>query len=218
MNGHVPALVAERYRSSRIVVFSSGNIYPFLPAITGGATEETAPAPLGEYAQSVLARERIFEHFSRRHEIPVTLLRLNYAIDLRYGVLLDIGSKVFEGRSVDVTMGAANAIWQGDANSLALRSLAHGQSPPCILNLTGLETLSIRALAHRFGEIYGRVPVLEGQEAATALLSDAGRCRRMFGAPSVTVEQMIEWTAHWIISKGPTLNKPTHFESRDGKF
>ena len=218
MNAFLPALIAERFRQSRIVVFSSGNVYPLVPVDSGGATEETPPAPLGEYAQSVLARERIFEHFSRRHETPVILLRLNYAIDLRYGVLLDIASKVFEGRSVDVTMGAVNVIWQGDANSVALRSLVHGQSPPFILNLTGLETLSIRALAHRFGEIFGRAPVLEGKEAATALLSDASRCRRMFGAPAVTVEQMIEWTAQWIMAEGPTLKMPTHFESRDGKF
>jgi nucleoside-diphosphate-sugar epimerase len=189
-----------------------------VPLESGGATEETAPAPAGEYAQSVLARERIFEYFSRRFETPVTLLRLNYAIDLRYGVLIDIGSKVFKGQSIDVTMGAANVIWQGDANSVALRSLARCQSPPFILNLTGAETLSIRALAHRFGEIFGKAPVVEGQEAATALLNNAGRCRQIFGAPSVTVEQMIEWTARWIMSKGPTLNKPTHFESRDGKF
>jgi nucleoside-diphosphate-sugar epimerase len=218
MNAYLPALIAERYRHSRIVAFSSGSVYPLVPVDSGGATEETAPAPVGEYAQSVLARERIFEHFSRRHETPVTLLRLNYAIDLRYGVLLDIGSKVFEGRSVDVTMGAVNVIWQGDANSVALRSLAHCQSPPCILNLTGPETLSIRTLAHRFGEIFGKAPMVEGQEAATALLNNAGRCHRMFGAPSVTVEQMIEWTAHWIMAEGATLNKPTHFESRDGKF
>ena len=218
MNAYMPALIAERYRHSRIVAFSSGNVYPLVPVDSGGATEETPTAPVGEYAQSVLARERILEHFSRRHEIPVILLRLNYAIDLRYGVLLDIGSKVFEGRSVDVTMGAVNVIWQGDANSVALRSLAHGQSPPFILNLTGLETLSIRALAHRFGNIFGKAPVLDGQESATALLNNASQCQRMFGAPAVTVEQMIDWTAQWIMSEGPTLNKPTHFESRDGKY
>jgi len=218
MNAYMPALIAERYRHSRIVAFSSGNVYPLVPVDSGGATEETPTAPVGEYAQSVLARERILEHFSRRHEIPVILLRLNYAIDLRYGVLLDIGSKVFEGRSVDVTMGAVNVIWQGDANSVALRSLAHGQSPPFILNLTGLETLSIRALAHRFGNIFGKAPVLDGQESATALLNNSSQCQRMFGAPAVTVEQMIDWTAQWIMSEGPTLNKPTHFESRDGKY
>jgi nucleoside-diphosphate-sugar epimerase len=218
MNAYLPALIAERYRHSRIVAFSSGSVYPLVPVDSGGATEETAPAPVGEYAQSVLARERIFEHFSRRHGTPVTLLRLNYAIDLRYGVLLDIGSKVFAGRAVDVTMGAVNVIWQGDANSVALRSLAHGQSPPYILNLTGRETLSIRTVAHRFGEIFGKAPVVEGREATTALLNNASRCHRMFGAPSVTVEQMIEWTARWIMAGGATLNKPTHFESRDGKF
>jgi nucleoside-diphosphate-sugar epimerase len=218
MNAYLPALIAERYRHSRIVVFSSGNVYPLVPVDSGGATEETPPAPVGEYAQSVLARERIFEHFSRTHETPVTLLRLNYAIDLRYGVLLDIGSKVYTGSPLDVTMGAVNVIWQGDANSVALRSLAHCQSPPWVLNLTGPETLSLRTLAHRFGEIFGRAPLLTGQEAATGLLNNANRCRQTFGAPSVSVEQMIEWTAHWITSAGPTLNKPTHFESRDGKY
>jgi len=218
MNAYLPALVAERYRHSRIVVFSSGNVYPLVPVDSGGATEETLPAPLGEYAQSVLARERIFEHFSRRYETPVTLVRLNYAIDLRYGVLMDIGSKVFAGQPLDITMGAVNVIWQGDANSVALRSLAHCQTPPWVLNLTGPETLSVRALAQRFGEIFGRAPVLTGQEALTGLLNNASRCQRTFGAPTVTVEQMIQWTAHWITSGGATLDKPTHFESRDGRF
>jgi nucleoside-diphosphate-sugar epimerase len=218
MNVHVPALIAARYRSSRIVVFSSGNIYPFLPVITGGATEETAPAPIGEYAQSVLGRERVFEYFSARHGTQVTLLRLNYAIDLRYGVLVDVGRKVFEGRSVDVTAGAANVIWQGDVNSVALRCLAHCQSPPFILNLTGPETLSIRAVAKRFGEIFGKEPILEGQEAPTALLNNAARCFRLFGYPSVTADQMIEWSAHWIKTGGTNLGKPTHFEARDGRF
>ena len=218
MNAYLPALVAERYRHSRIVAFSSGNVYPLVPILSGGASEETAPEPLGEYAQSVLARERLLEHFSRCHDTPVALLRLNYATDLRYGVLLDIGRKVFEGRSVDVSMGAVNVIWQGDANSVALRSLAHCQSPPLILNLTGPETLSIRAVAKRFGESFSKEPILEGQEASTALLSNAGRCHRLFGFPSVTADQMIAWTAHWIKRGGTTLSKPTHFETRDGKF
>ena len=211
MNAYLPALVAERFHQARIVAFSSGSIYPLVPVESGGATEEMPPAPIGEYAQSVLARERMFEHFSRRHETPVTLLRLNHAIDLRYGVLLDIANKVFEGRSVDVTRGFVNVIWQGDANSVALRSLVHAQSPPFVLNLAGAETLSVRTLAKRFGEIFGREPVLEGQEAPTALLGNASRCHRLFGSPAVTVEQMIEWTAQWISSKGPTLNKPNGF-------
>jgi nucleoside-diphosphate-sugar epimerase len=218
MNVYVPALIAERYRNSRIVAFSSGNIYPFLPVITGGATEETTPAPVGDYAQSVLGRERMFEYFSARHGTPVTLLRLNYAVELRYGVLVDIASRVFDGRSVDVGAGAANVIWQGDVNSIALRSLAHCQSPPFILNLTGPETLSIRAVARRFGEIFGKEPILEGQESPTALLNNAARCFRLFGYPSVPAEQMIEWIAHWIKSGGTNLGKPTHFETRDGKF
>jgi len=218
MNVYVPALIAERYRNSRIVAFSSGNIYPFLPVNSGGATEETAPAPLGDYAQSVLGRERIFEYFSARHGTPVTLLRLNYAAELRYGVLVDIASRVFEGRSVDVAASAANVIWQGDVNSIALRSLAHCQSPPFILNLTGPETLSIRGVARRFGEIFGKEPIFEGQESRTALVNNAARCFRLFGYPSVSVEQMIEWIAHWIKIGGASLGKPTHFETRDGKF
>ncbi len=218
MNAHVPALIAERYRQSRIVAFSSGNVYPFMPIVSGGATESTAPAPLGEYAQSVLARERMFEYFSSCHGTPVTLLRLNYAVELRYGVLLDIGAKVFEGWPVDVTMGAANVIWQGDVNSVALRCLAHCQTPPFILNVTGPETLSIRAVARRFGDLFGREPILEGLEAPQALLNNAALCHRMFGYPSVAVDQIIEWTADWIKMGGATLNKPTHFETRDGKF
>jgi len=218
MNAYLPALIAQRYYHSRIVAFSSGNVYPLVPVVSGGAREATPPAPVGEYAQSALARERMFEHFSRVYGTLVTVLRLNYAIDLRYGVLLDVGSKVFEGRTVDLTMGAANVIWQGDANSVALRSLPLGQSPPRILNLTGPETLSIRALAKRFGEFFEKEPVFGGQEAPTALLSNAAHCHRRFGYPSVSVDQMIEWTAHWIKMGGATLNKPTHFEARDGKF
>jgi nucleoside-diphosphate-sugar epimerase len=218
MNAHVPALIAQRYRQSRIVAFSSGNVYPFTPIVSGGATEATAPAPMGEYAQSVLARERMFEYFSSCHGTPVTLLRLNYAVELRYGVLLDIGTKVFGGRPVDVTMGAVNVMWQGDVNSVALRCLAHCESPPFILNVTGPETLSIRAVARRFGDLFGREPILGGEEFPHALLNNAALCHRMFGYPSVAVDQIIEGTAHWIRTGGATLNKPTHFETRDGKF
>jgi len=218
MNTYVPARVAERYRQSRIVVFSSGNVYPLVPIVSGGAREIMAPAPVGEYAQSVLGRERIFEHFSARHQTPVCVLRLNYAIDLRYGVLLDIGTRVFEGRPVDLRMGAVNVIWQGDANSVCLRSLARCQSPPLVLNLTGPETLSVRAVAGRFGELFEKAPILEGEETETALLNNAARCHALFGYPAVTAGQMMEWTADWIRSGGRTLNKPTHFETRDGSF
>jgi nucleoside-diphosphate-sugar epimerase len=218
MNVYVPALVADRYRKSRIVAFSSGNIYPFTPIVSGGATESVVPAPIGEYAQSVLGRERMFEYFSGRNGTAVAMLRLNYAVELRYGVLLDIGNKVFEGKPVDLTMGAANVMWQGDVNSITLRSLAHCQSPPFILNMTGPETLSVRAVAKRFGEFLGKDVILEGQEAPNALLNNAAKCHRMFGYPSVSIDQIIEWIANWIKIGGWTLNKPTHFETRDGKF
>jgi nucleoside-diphosphate-sugar epimerase len=218
MNAYVPARVAEHYRSSRIVSFSSGNIYPLVPVVSGGATEETPLLPMGEYAQSVLARERMFEYMSSRYETQIAILRLNYAIDLRYGVLLDIGRKVFERRPVDLATGNVNVIWQGDANSVCIRSFAHCSSPPFILNLTGPETLSVRWIARRFGELLGIEPQFEGAEAPTALLNNAARCQRLFGYPSVSVEQMIEWTAAWLRGGGRTHDKPTHFEARDGKF
>lgn len=218
MNTVVPARVAERYWESRIVAFSSGNVYPLVPVVSGGARETTAPAPVGEYAQSVLGRERVFEHFSAHYGTKSCILRLNYAIDLRYGVLLDIGTQVYEDQHVDVRMGAVNVIWQGDANSVALRCLAHCQSPPMVLNLTGPETLSVSAVASRFGELFGKPPILDGSEASTALLNNAGLCHSIFGYPSVTADQMIRWTADWIAHEGPRLGKPTHFQTRDGKF
>jgi nucleoside-diphosphate-sugar epimerase len=218
MNTLLPALVADRYAASRIVAFSTGNIYPLVPVAQGGASENTPTGPVGEYAQSALGRERIFEYFSQRNQTPVMFLRLNYAIDLRYGVLLDIGQKVFERRPVDVSMGHVNVIWQGDANSIALRSLALCQSPPVVLNVTGPETIAVRWIARRFGERFGVEPVIEGTESETALLSNAARCHRLFGYPSVTVEQMIEWVAEWIGMGGATHSKPTHFETRDGRF
>ena len=218
MNTLLPALVADRYAASRIVAFSTGNVYPLVPLAHGGATEDLTPGPVGEYAQSALGRERVFQFFSERNRTPVTLLRLNYAIDLRYGVLLDIGQKVFERQPIDLTMGHVNVIWQGDANSIALRSFGLAQSPPVILNVTGPETVPVRWIARRFGERFGVEPILEGAEAGTALLSNAARCHKLFGYPSVTIEQMIEWVADWIGMGGATLAKPTHFERRDGLF
>lgn len=218
MNTLLPARVAERFRFSRIVAFSSGNVYPLVPVVLGGAAESSPTGPIGEYAQSALGRERMFEYFSARYGTPVVLLRLNYAVELRYGVLLDIGQKVFERRPIDLRMGHANVIWQGDANSICLRSFAHCQSPPLVLNVTGPETLSIRWVARRFAERFGIEPVDEGVEADSALLSNAGRCHRLFGYPGVSVEELIEWTADWIGMGGATLNKPTHFEVRDGRF
>lgn len=217
-NAYLPARVAERYRDARIVAFSSGNVYAFVPVSSGGATEETAPEPVGEYAQSVLARERMFEFFSACHGTRVCLLRLNYAVELRYGVLRDIGANVFEGRPVNVAMGYVNAIWQGNANSVCLRSFGLCASPPAVLNVTGPETLSVRAVARRFGQLFGREPVFEGREADTALLNNAVRCHRLFGAPLVSAGTAIDWTAEWIRRGGAAWDKPTHFEARDGKF
>ncbi|HZT30329.1 MAG TPA: NAD(P)-dependent oxidoreductase [Bryobacteraceae bacterium] len=218
MNSFLPGLVAQRYRRSRIVAFSSGNVYPLVPVLHGAPTESCPVAPVGEYAMSALGRERMFGYFSREYGTPVALLRLNYAVELRYGVLVDIGLKVFERRPVDLRMGHANVIWQGDANSVCLRSFAICQSPPAVLNLTGPETVSVRWAAERFGSHFGIVPILEGTESETALLSNAGRCHQLFGYPTVSVEQIIEWIAAWIGMGGAMLNKPTHFEVRDGKF
>ena len=218
MNTYMPGRVAEKYRNSRIVVFSTGNVYPLTPISHGGATEMHPVEPIGEYAQSCLGRERVFEHASNQFGTPVAILRLNYAIDLRYGILLDIAEKVYYEKPVDLTMGAANVIWQGDANGVVLRALMHCQSPPMLLNLTGPEIVSIRWLATRFGEIFGKTPAFEGVEAETALLSNAAHCYQLFGYPRVSLEQLVRWVAHWVEIGEMTLGKPTKFEVRDGKF
>ena len=218
MNTYLPGRVAEKYRNSRIVVFSTGNVYPLTPISHGGATETNPVAPIGEYAQSCLGRERVFEHASNQFGTSLAILRLNYAIDLRYGILLDIAEKVYHEKPVDVTMGAANVIWQGAANAVVLRTLLHCQSPPMLLNLTGPESVSIRWLATRFGEIFGKAPFFEGVEADTALLSNAARCHQLFGYPRISLEQMVQWVAHWVEIGEMTLGKPTKFEVRDGKF
>jgi nucleoside-diphosphate-sugar epimerase len=218
MNTFLPGLVAERYRASRIVAFSTGNVYPLRPIEQGGAVETTPVAPVGEYGQSALGRERMFEYGSDRWRTPVTLLRLNYAVELRYGVLLDIGLAVKEGRPVDLRMGVVNVIWQGDANSVCLRSLAHCQTPPLVLNLTGPETLPVRYIAERFAAHFNVQPVWQGVESPNALISNASKVQQLFGYPSVSPNDIIDWTADWIAHGGSTLNKPTHFQTRDGKF
>jgi len=218
INTQLPALVADRYHDSRIVCFSSGNVYPLVPVVQGGATEKTLVAPQGEYAQSVLGRERIFEHASYRWGTRVALLRLNYAIDLRYGVLVDIARAVFERRPIDLRMPLVNVIWQGDANSVCMRSLAHCASPAFILNLTGPETLSTRWIAEQFAERFGREASFAGEESQSALLNNAAKCHRLFGYPTVTPEEMIDWIAQWIAAGGALSNKPTHFQTRDGRF
>lgn len=218
MNGYMPGRIAEKFRASRLVIFSTGNVYPLTPIAHGGATECSPVAPIGEYAQSCLSRERICTHFSSQLGTPMAILRLNYAIDLRYGILLDIAEKVYTEETISLEMGNVNVIWQGDANAVALKAFAHCQSPPLVLNVTGPETVSIRYLAARFGEIFNKSPRFEGEEAPTALLSNAARCHQLFGYPRVSLGEMIEWVAEWVRIGGPTLHKPTHFEVRDGKF
>ena len=217
-NVWIAALAAQRFRRSRIVAFSTGNVYPFVPVDGRGANEQTPPAPRGEYAQSALGRERIFEYFSNTQGTPVLLYRLNYAVDLRYGVLNDICEKVFREEPIDLTTGFVNVIWQGDANSYCLRAFSLCASPSQILNVTGVRTLSVREIAQRFGKLLGKTPVFTGTESSSALLSDASRCAELLGPAEVSEDQLIEMTAHWLRKGGVTLGKPTKFEVRDGAF
>lgn len=218
INTYLPALVCERYLDARIVAFSTGNVYPLTAVVAGGSREEDEVQPVGEYASSCLGRERIFEYFSRSHGLYCAIMRLNYAIELRYGVLVDVAQKVLRGEPVDLTMGAANVIWQGDANGQALAMLPLCSTPPTVLNVTGPETVSIRRTAEAFGAIFGVAPHFTGSEAPTALLSNAGKAQSHFGYPTVPLARLISWIAAWVQQGGPLLNKPTHFETRDGRF
>ncbi|MDX9975836.1 MAG: NAD-dependent epimerase/dehydratase family protein [FCB group bacterium] len=214
----VAGRVAERYQTSRIVAFSSGNVYPFVPVDSGGATEETPPSPVGEYAMSCLGRERMFDYWAHKAGTKVLHYRLNYAVELRYGVLVDLALKVLRGEDINLSAGHFNVVWQGYANEVALRGLALAGSPPAILNVTGLETESVRETAERLGELLGRTPIFTGGEAPTALLSNARRCHEHFGPPQYDIETIRTWIAQWLVSGGDLLGKPTHFEARDGKF
>lgn len=218
INTWLPGMIARRFRDSRLVVFSTGNVYPMVAVHGGGCAESDETAPVGDYAMSCLGRERVFEHFSRELKIPMAVIRLNYAVELRYGVLVDIGQRVWAGEAVDVTMGNFNAIWQADASAMAIAALAHAASPPTVLNVTGPETLSVRAIARELGILMGKVPVFRGAEMGTALLNDASRSIGLFGYPRVSTRRLLEWIADWICRGNPTLGKPTHFQTRDGKF
>lgn len=218
MNTLVPAIVAERFRNSRMVVFSTGNVYPLRPIDSGGARETDVLDPKGEYAQSSLGRERVFEYFSQHHGLRCLLFRLNYAVDLRYGVLVDIARKVHAGLPVELSVPAFNVIWQRDANSYALRSLEYCAAPPRALNITGRETLRVRAAAEYFAARWERPCRFAGEEGPVALLSDASASHALMGPPEVSSEKLMELVAGWVEAGGESLNKPTHFEVADGRF
>jgi dTDP-4-dehydrorhamnose reductase len=218
MNTFLPALVAEHFKDSRIVAYSTGCVYSLVPLESGGSVETDKPAPVGEYAQSCLGRERMFEYGSRKNNTPVSLIRLNYAVEPRYGVLVDIALKVKNNIPVDLEMGYFNVIWQGDANNAVLRSIELAGSPATILNISGMETLSVRDVAQEFGKLFETKVRFAGREAPTALLNNPSKAVGLFGKPKVPVNKIIEWTADWIKNENKLLGKPTHFEVRDGKY
>lgn len=218
MNSFLPALVAEYFKDSRIVAYSTGCVYPLVSGHSGGSQETDKPEPMGEYAQSCLGRERMFEYGSKKYRTPVALIRLNYAVEPRYGVLVDIADKVRNGQPVDLTMGYFNAIWQGDANNMVLRSIQHAACPAWVVNITGPETLSVRNVALKFGELFDKEVKFTGKEASTALLSDARQAFGLFGKPRVPVGKVMEWTYRWMEEEKKLLGKPTHFEVRNGKY
>ena len=219
MNAGVPFMAAETFRESRIVVFSTACVYPFVDVTGGGATEDvpTTPPP-GDYASSCVGRERAFDYASRRWGTLVRLVRLEYAIDMRYGVLYDVACKVHAGQPVDVSMGHVNVIWQGDANERALRLLAHCTAPATATNVSGPETVSVRWLASEFGKRFGRSPAITGREAPSAWLVNTAQAQQLLGPLRVPLAKMVDWVADWVARGGPSLGKPTHFEARDGKY
>ena len=218
MNAHVPALVAQAFPNSKIVAFSTGCVYPFVRVDGKGADESVPPDPPGEYAQSCVGRERMFEYFSRKFSTPGRLFRLNYAIDMRYGVLHDIATKVLQGKPIDVSLGHVNFIWQGDASAQALRCLAHCDTPTSPINVSGHEILAVRDLAAKFGARFGREPILVGTEQPTAWLTDTSQAVKLFGRPIVDTAQLIAWTADWVARSMPSLGKRTKYEVRDGRY
>ncbi len=218
MNCYVPSVICRRFRRSRLSAFSSGNVYGLVPTAGGGSRETDSPRPVGEYAMAVLGRERMYEYFSRELGIPTCILRLNYATELRYGVLVDLALKVFNGEPVDVSTGYVNVIWQRDANEMALRSLVHGTVPPRIFNIAGSEILVVRDIAETLGQLLDRPVHFVGTEAPDALLNNAIASYPMIGEPKTPMETVLRWTAEWMKRGGELLGKPTHFESRDGVF
>jgi nucleoside-diphosphate-sugar epimerase len=218
LNSYLPSLVCRKYHGSRIVAFSTGNVYGLVPVAGGGSCEEDVLNPAGEYAMSCVGRERVFEHFSRTFETQVAVLRLNYACELRYGVLVDLARRVWAQEKIDLGMGHFNVIWQGDANAMTLRAFEHTAGPPRVINITGPELLSVRAVCEQLGRLMNRPVRFAGTESNTALLSNARYGFELLGRPRVSANTLIEWVADWVARGGANLGKPTHFESRDGKF
>jgi len=218
MNAYVPALVARRYADSRIAAFSTGNVYGLAPVTGGGSVETDDLQPVGEYAMSCLGRERMFDYFSRTYGTPTSIIRLNYAVELRYGVIVDLAQRIAANQPIDLSMGTFNAIWQTDANAMTLASLAHADSPPFVLNVTGPEKLRVRAVCERLADRMGKAVRFENTEADDALLNDASKSFEMFGKPAVAIDAVIDRVADWISAGGDLLGKPTHFENREGRF
>ena len=219
MNAGVPAFVAERYAGSRTVVFSTGNVYAFTPLGRGGSREDDQPAPIGEYAYSCLARERLFAAAAARHGSPIAIVRLNYAHDLRYGVLTDLATRIVRREPINLRMSYVNVIWQGDANALALAALARASSPePYVVNVAGPETLRVADLAQALGERLGAEPIFESKETSDSLLSNSSRMRELLGDPLLPSATLLDWVASWVRGGGRLLGKPTDFERRDGNF
>jgi len=218
MNASLPTLIARRFRQARFVVFSTGNIFPLVSTSSGGCTDDVSPSPIGEYGMSALARERIFEYAAQEYGCKVLIYRLNYAVDLRYGVLHDLAVKIMRQEPISVQTSCFNCVWQGYANEIAIRSLLLADSPARHLNVTGPETLSVRQAALLLGQYLGCEPIFEGEESHIAFLSNAGHCFESFGYPSVSINTLIRWQAEWLLDGGRTLGKPTHFEERKGEF
>ena len=218
MNCYLPAIVARRFRDSRMAAFSSGNVYGAVAVDSGGSRETDPLNPIGEYAMTILGRERMFDHFSRTLGTPISLLRLNYATELRYGVLVDLAQQVFAETPIDVTMGFVNVIWQRDANAMAIKSLAHTSTPPRILNIAGSEILRVREVCSKLARLMNKKVTFTGEEAPDALLNNAQHSCTLLGQPTTTGDEMIRWTAEWVMQGGASLGKATHFESRSGSF
>jgi nucleoside-diphosphate-sugar epimerase len=218
MNAWLPAVAARRYKDANIVVYSSGNIYPFRHPREGGADESTPVNPVGEYAMSCLARERVFEYFAHANGTKMCLFRLNYAVDLRYGVLFDIAQQILDGTPITLNVPAFNCIWQGTANEMALRCLLHCTHPVNIMNVAGPETYTVRHAAERLGALLGKTPIYADDEGEMCLLSNAGKAFALFGYPAVPMETLIQWQAEWILNGGRSLGKPTHFEQSKGRY